>query len=121
MVFIIPKWWLHDLSRSGSAIIVDRFIFDIVADLILSTHRPRATLRLFHPILKRHLVNNRCVFLICASNVVQERRPDIVWDKSYPEKVRIYAILRRLYSVPWVRTDHLSSEESIEEVIKLCK
>ena len=120
IAFILPKWWLVDRVRTRDTIIIDRFLFDIVADLVLSTNQTRFVLRLFHPILKSHQALNLCVFLICSQNVVQMRRPDIVWDKSYPDKVRIYTLLRRFYSVSGVRTDRMSSEESVKEVLKLC-
>jgi predicted ATPase len=121
VIIIIPKWWMRDLFGSKETVIIDRFLFDIVADLILSTHRPRAALRLFDTILKRHRSRGKCVFLVCASETVYQRRPDVIWDKSYPEKVRTYTLLRRLYSVPSLRTDRLSPEESIKKVIQLCE
>lgn len=120
VVFILPKWWVVDRLKSRNVIIIDRFVFDIVADLVLSTKKTRFVLWLFHPILKSHQIRNLCVFLICSEEIVKERRPDIVWDKSYPDKVRIYELLRRIYSVSGVRTDRMSPDESAKEVLKLC-
>lgn len=119
-IFILPKWWIIDRIKPRDFTIIDRFLFDIVADLVLSTKQPRLVLWLFHPILKSHQARNLCVFLICSQDVVEKRRPDIVWDKAYPEKVRIYTLLRRLYSIPGVRTDRMSPDESAREVLKLC-
>jgi hypothetical protein len=120
VVFILPKWWIIDRVKPRDVTIIDRFLFDIVADLVLSTNQTRFVLWLFHPILKSHQVRNLCVFLICSQDVVEKRRPDIVWDKSYPDKVRIYTLLRRFYSVSGVRTDRMSPDESAKKVLKLC-
>ena len=120
VVFISPKWWVIDRVKPCNVTIIDRFLFDIVADLVLSTKQTRFVLWLFHPFLKSHQARNMCVFMICSQNVVEKRRPDIVWDKSYPDKVRIYTLLRRLFSVSGVRTDRMSPDESAKEVLKLC-
>lgn len=120
VVFILPKWWILDRVKNRDTIIIDRFLFDIVADVVLSTKQTRLVLWLFHAPLKSHQSRNFCVFLISSPDVVAKRRPDIIWDKSYPEKVRIYTLLRRLYSVPGVRTDRMSPAESAREVLTLC-
>ncbi|SFQ78750.1 hypothetical protein SAMN05421764_12411 [Donghicola eburneus] len=120
MVFILPKWWVVDRFKTQYVTIIDRFLFDIVADLILSTKQTRFVLWMFHASLKSHQARHVCVFLICSQKVVEERRPDIVWDKSYSEKVRIYTLLRRLYSVHGVHTDRMPPNETARRVLKLC-
>jgi hypothetical protein len=120
MVFILPTWWIIERVKPYDVTIIDRFLFDIVADLVLSTKQTRLVLCLFHPILKSHQARNLCVFLICSQDVVEKRRPDIVWDKSYPEKVRIYTLMRRLYTVAGLHTDRMVPDESAREVLKLC-
>ena len=119
--FIIPKWWSHDILNRSKTLIIDRFIFDIVADIILSTGSTRTTLWLFDSTLKSQKEKYICVFLKCSPKIVYERRPDVYWDKSYPNKVRIYTVLRRLYRLQSVQTDNQTLIESINQVVKICE
>ena len=121
LLVIIPKWWLCDRLQRVDTLIIDRYLFDIAADVILSTDKPRQTLRLFDPLLRRHMSSSACIFLACQAAVVTERRPDIVWDRSYPLKARIYRTLRRLYGVPTVDTSHALPEDSVKYAIRQCE
>ena len=51
LLIIIPKWWVRDRFNRANTQIVDRYLIDIVADLILSTANPRAVLWYFKGIL----------------------------------------------------------------------
>lgn len=119
-MFIIPRWWVRDRLSQSRKQIVDRFLIDIVADLILSTDNPRAVLRLFASTLKRHVRRETCILLSCDPKIVMERRPDIAYDKSYCKKVRIYSLLRRMYGIAGVATDKATPNACVERTLFLC-
>lgn len=119
-LFIIPKWWFRSVFSRAKMQIVDRFLIDIVADLILSTENPRAVIKLFDGTLKRHVRRESCIILCCNPKTVINRRPDIAHDKSYIEKVRIYSLLRRMYRIPEIRTDKHAPESCVEKAISIC-
>lgn len=120
LLFVIPKWWIRDKISSSNIQIVDRFIVDIVADLILSTGNPRAALRFFDCILKRHMRAFDCFVLTCHQGTVLARRPDIEFDKSYRAKVRTYALLRRMYRIEELATDKATPQECVRKVMRSC-
>lgn len=120
LLIIIPKWWVRDHLNRSKTQIVDRYLIDIVADLILSTNNPRATLRFFGGILKRHVRTENCILLACDPNTVTERRPDIAYDKSYLKKVRIYSLLRRMYGITEVATNNATPKACVERTVFLC-
>lgn len=120
LLIIIPKWWVRDWLNRANTQIVDRYLIDIVADLILSTANPRAVLWFFNGILKFHIQNENCILLACAPKIVMERRPDIAYDKSYLHKVRNYVLLRRIYGIAEVATDRATPEASVEKVVSTC-
>jgi hypothetical protein len=120
LLIIIPKWWVRDRLNRANTQIVDRYLVDIVADLILSTANPRAVLWFFNGILKHHIQNENCILLACAPRIVMERRPDIAYDKSYFHKVRNYVLLRRIYGITEVNTEKATPDASIEKVVSIC-
>lgn len=120
VLIIIPKWWISDRVNRRNIQIVDRYLIDVAADLILSTSNPRTVLWLFDPILKRHIRAGKCIILTCNSNTVIERRPDIGCDKSYLQKVRTYTLLRRIYRIEQVATDKATPEACFEKVLNIC-
>jgi hypothetical protein len=120
LLIVIPKWWIRDKINSSSTQIIDRFMVDIVADLILSTGNPRATLRFFDYILKCHMRAFNCFVLTCHPGTVVTRRPDIEFDKSYRTKVQIYALLRRMYRIEELTTDKATPQECVEKVLRSC-
>lgn len=120
LLFVIPKWWIRDKISSQSIQIIDRFMVDIVADLILSTENPRGALWFFDCILKRHMRTFDCFVLTCHPDTVVARRPDIEFDKSYRAKVRIYGLLRRMYRIEELATDKATPQECVEKVLRSC-
>lgn len=74
----------------------------------------------FDGILKHHMRSNACILLSCDPATVMERRPDIAYDKSYLQKVRIYALLRRMYGIDEVATDKATPGAFVERTIFLC-
>jgi hypothetical protein len=121
LVFIIPKWTVIDMIDKNKAKLIDRFIIDIVSDLILSTENPRGVIFIFDRILRWHMRNYCCVILTCPTQVVFERRPDVFLDRSYLRKVEIYKLLRRYYKIPEISTDKMPPRIAAEEILRLCK
>lgn len=120
LLIIMPKWSVRNRLNHSKTQIVDRYLIDIVADLILSTANPRAVLWFFNGILKRHIKNENCILLACDPKIVMERRPDISYDKSYLDKVRTYGLLRRLFGISEVATDKATPEACVEKAISIC-
>lgn len=115
-----PKWWLRDRAWRNDINIVDRFYIDIVADLILSTARPRTVLCFFDRILKAHVREDCCFILTCCPDVVAGRRTDIRYDRDYQRKVRIYDLLRRVYGVESLPTDKFDTRQCIVRIVERC-
>ena len=116
----MPRWWVHDQLNRSKTQIVDRFLIDITADLILSTANSRAVLWCFHHILKRHIRKETCIVLTCDPKVVKQRRPDIIYDRSYLDKVRIYRLLRKLYGIREIATDETTPQACVKKVVSIC-
>lgn len=120
LLVIMPRWWVHDQLNRSKTQIVDRYLIDITADLILSTANSRAVLWCFHHILKRHIRKETCIVLTCDPKVVIQRRPDIIYDRSYLDKVRIYRLLRKLYGIREIATDETTPQACVKKVVSIC-
>lgn len=120
VLWVIPRWTMFEVVNRNAVHIADRYIFDIVADVIVSSKRVRITIWLFDPILKWVKCRGCCVVLSCPPVTVFERRPEVRLDHSYQDKVVAYKLLRRLYKINSVNTEKATSKASSEKVLKQC-
>ena len=121
MLFVSPKWRVLDFFSVSKFNIVDRFLIDIVADVILSTSEDRLVLRLFSRVVRMHLRRVNCFVLSCGRESVMIRRPDIQYDEAHDRKRLIYKKLRRLFNIATVHTDKLSPNECAKWILIRCR
>ncbi len=103
--------------KSEKMYLIDRFIIDIIADLIVDTKRPNMVFFLFSPFLKKELKSTHAFILKCNKEIVLKRRTDILDDKRYDDKISAYNIIASRFDIITVDTDKLSVNESVNKII----
>lgn len=93
--------------------LIDRFIIDIMADLIVDTKRPKLVFFLFGTFLKKELKLAHAFILKCNKEIVVSRRKDILDDKSYDEKILAYELIASKFNILTINSGKLSIEESV--------
>ena len=97
--------------------LIDRYIIDIMADLIVDTNKPKIIFYFFGPILNIELHKTNAYILSCNKKIVSTRRPDIIDDKSYDKKVIAYDMISSKFKIPQFNTGVLSVEEVVSEIL----
>jgi DNA polymerase III delta prime subunit len=103
--------------KSEQIYLVDRFIVDIIADLIVDTERPNMVFFLFGPFLKKELKLAHAFILKCDKEIVVLRRKDILNDKSYDAKISAYKLIASRFNITTVDSGKLSIEESVTKIL----
>ena len=77
-------------NSNSEIVLVDRYIVDIMADLIVDTKRHDLVDYFFGDILVDF--NKKCMVfvLVCDYSIVKKRRPDIALDKCYLKRIAAY-------------------------------
>jgi DNA polymerase III delta prime subunit len=96
--------------------LIDRFIIDIIADLIVDTKRPNMIFFLFAPFLKKELKLAHAFILKCDKEIVISRRIDILDDKSYDAKISAYKLIASRFDITTVDSGKLTIEQSVSEI-----
>ena len=109
-IFLRKKYFV---VPNVNVLIIDRYILDIMADLIVDTGRYDLILKLFAPFAKKELDASKAFILKCDSLTVIARRKDIKDDKSYEAKIEAYAFLAQKLNIPEIDTGRKSVEEAI--------
>ena len=104
--------------KSKKIYLIDRFIIDIIADLIVDTNRPNMILFLFTPLLKKELKLANTFILKCKKEIVIERRKDIIDDKKYDAKVSAYNLIASRFNIIILDSGELSVNGSVHKIIK---
>ena len=84
--------------------LIDRYIVDVIADLIVDTQNMALVLKLFERQLKNELANARCFILKCDPLIVFSRRPDVSNDRKYLDKVSAYEYISARYNIEVIDT-----------------
>jgi hypothetical protein len=103
--------------KSNKNYLIDRFIIDIIADLIVDTNRSKMLFFLFAPFLKKELKLAHAFILKCDKEIVVSRRKDILDDKSYDAKILAYKLIAARFNITTVDSGQLSIEESVNKII----
>lgn len=98
--------------------IIDRYILDITADLIVDTGKTDFVLNLFNYFIEKELKIANTFILECPIEVVLERRPDIKDDKKYHLKKSAYEFLANRYKINKLNTAKYSVNENIKQIIE---
>lgn len=97
--------------------LIDRYIIDIVADLIVDTQNSELVFKLFDSKVKRFLKTYNIFLLQCGVNEVYSRRPDIKDDAKYLLKIETYESIKQRFNIPMFETDKLKPKEIALEVL----
>ena len=97
--------------------LIDRFIIDIIADLIIDTNRSKMVFFLFGSFLKKELKLAHAFILKCDKEIVIKRRIDILDDKRYDAKISAYKLIASRFDINTIDSGLLTIEESVNEII----
>lgn len=84
--------------------LIDRYIVDVIADLIVDTQSTALVFKLFERQLKKELTQSRCFILKCDPLIVFSRRPDVSDDRKYLDKVSAYECIAARYNIEVIDT-----------------
>ena len=97
--------------------LIDRFIIDIIADLIVDTNRSKIIFFLFGPFLKKELKLAHAFILKCDKKIVIKRREDILNDKKYNTKISAYNLIASRFDITTIDSGYLTINESVNKII----
>jgi thymidylate kinase len=104
--------------KKDKSYLVDRYILDVVADLIVDTKNDKFVFFLFDKFIKEELLNFDVFILECDVNIVIARREDIKDDKKYIDKVNVYKIISDKYNITKLNTGKNSIDEIVQQIIQ---
>ena len=97
--------------------LIDRYILDIVADLIVDTRNEKFVFFMFDKLVQKELLNYEAFVLECDYDVVVSRREDIKDDKSYQRKIDAYKLISDRYNVKRLNTGENSIDEIVQQIL----
>lgn len=97
--------------------LIDRYILDIVADLIVDTRNEKFVFFMFDKLVRNELLNNKAFILECDYDVVISRREDIKDDKSYQKKINAYKLISYRYDVKRLNTGENNIDEIVQQIL----
>ena len=103
--------------KKGRTYLVDRYILDIIADLIVDTKNCKMVFFFFDRLTRKELLNFETYILECSADIVIARRGDLKDDKKYLDKINAYQIIARKYSVNTVNTGQLSVNAIVQKIL----
>lgn len=103
--------------KQNKKYLIDRFIIDIIADLIIDTNRSRMVFFLFGSSLKKELKKAHAFILICDKKIVIKRRRDILDDKRYDAKISAYHLIASRFDIITVDSGQLTIDDSVNVII----
>jgi len=115
IIFIV--FFKKKMFMRGAFCIVDRYIIDIVADLIVDTNRPKLVFALFDRFISKELKNFNIFILECDVRIVESRRIDIKDDKKYLDKIKAYKLISDKYSINKINTGVSSISENVQKIV----
>jgi len=107
----------HKIKKSKTYIL-DRYILDVVADLIVDTQNDKFVFFLFDKVVRGELENFDAFILECDKDIVVTRRADIKDDKKYIEKVNAYNKISARYSIAKLNTGRYSANEISQKIFQ---
>ena len=112
--FIKPKVLKYNPK---SSYLIDRYILDIAADLIVDTRNEKLVFKLFSGFVKKELEQAKTFILECPKEIVVKRRPDILDDKKYNDKIYAYDLISKKFNITRLNTGKYSVDEIIQQII----
>jgi thymidylate kinase len=105
-------------NNKSDVVIIDRYIIDIMVDLIVDTDEKELVIKLFKKYLEDEIRNNDIYILECNPEIVFQRRPDVKYDKKYLKKVKAYNILKNEFGLKSLNTGEMNENEIVQKIIK---
>ena len=105
------------LLKQDKHYLIDRFIIDIMADLIIDTNRPRMVLFLFGFFLKKELQSAHAFILECDVKIVVSRRRDVLDDKKYNAKILAYKLIAAKFNITTVDSGFSTIKETVNKIM----
>ena len=112
---IMHKPLIKNNSISGKYLILDRYLIDIVADLIVDTECHDYVLKRFNNRILSFLEVSNVYLIECDYATVVKRRPDIMDDKKYFLRRKAYKIISDTYPAIIKIDSSVSSPKQIVE------
>lgn len=112
-ITVIKKRYL----KPNKNYLIDRYIIDIAADLIVDTNRSKMVFFLFGSFLKKELKLAHAFILKCDKEIVVDRRRDILDDKRYDDKISAYRLIASRFDITTLDSGYLTIEESVNKII----
>jgi len=106
----------HLEDKGADILIIDRYILDIMADLIVDTAKNELVLKLFLPFAKKELEVSNAFILKCTPDIVILRRSDIKDDKSWEAKREAYVFLAKKLNIKEIDTGELNVEQIVKVI-----
>jgi hypothetical protein len=104
--------------KKDKSYLVDRYILDVVADLIVDTKNDKFVFFLFDKFIKEELINFDAFILECDLNIVTLRRKDIKDDKKYIDKINAYKKISDKYNITKLNTGKDSIHEIVQQIVQ---
>lgn len=104
-------------KTNSDVLIIDRYIIDIMADLIVDTNKNELVYKLFKKYAQVEILEAKVFILDCDYDIVISRREDIKDDKNWLKKQVAYKYLSEKLNIQIINT----GENSIENIIKIIK
>ena len=97
--------------------LIDRYILDIAADLIVDTKKEKIIFKLFGKLIKKELMLANTYILECPKEIVVNRRVDILDDKKYDDKIHAYNRIAEEFNVTKINTGKYSIDEIVSKIL----
>jgi len=126
IVYIIAVYFDHHIFKlfiknkklqKGKSYLVDRYILDVVADLIVDTKNNKFVFFLFDKFIIEELLNFDAFILECDVSIVITRREDIKDDKKYIDKINAYKVISDKYNIKRLNTGENSIDEIVQQIV----
>lgn len=115
---IFDKFFRNRILNSTKLLLIDRYIIDIAADLIVDTNKATLVVKLFKKYIEKEMHLSKTFILRCDPAIVKLRREDIKDDKNYLKKVSAYQLLAKEFNITTLNTGDLTPDEIIEIIIE---
>ena len=97
--------------------LIDRYILDVAADLIVDTNRTNIIFWFFNFFIKKELQLGKALILECPKEIVIKRRVDISDDKKYDDKIQAYDLIAQRYNIRKLNTGKHSIDEIVSQIV----
>jgi thymidylate kinase len=115
------KLWIP-LLINRKVIILDRFIFDIIADLSIDARNPDLLSSWLEKLFKMLLPSKTVsIYIDTDKEVIFNRRPDTQWDKNFPQRMELYKKIHKTNSISYKVNNNGELDAALKTIINILK